>query len=1474
MNSMGSSSNPSPPLRILSLDGGGIRGKSSLLILENIMERVRESEGLDRVPRPCEYFDLIGGTSTGGIIAIMLGRLGMTVDECIRAYENVGRAAFTPKRKFLSIAPPKGAFSATSLEAAIRQVVRENCTELACVTQRSQGQPTADTCLHEDLRLRGATCTKTVVLAITKANVDTGPTLFTTYDSSTTFQDCTIWQVARATSAATTFFKSIELGRDKIEFIDAGFGYNNPCEVLIEEAEKQFPDRSRLHVLSIGTGLGDVVDIQDTRWSILKALKRMASSSTAVAKKLDRQYGDGGQYHRFNVERGLVDIALSDWQQTSKISAHTHNYLQEDENKRAIQRFVNGLLYDPRAQQSATDEPSGSSSSYPYYIIPFLQNRKFIGRSKVLELLQQKLFTSQDCRTLAILGLGGVGKTQVALEFAYWVKKSQPDCSIYWVPAYSQESFEKAYLDIAQKIGISVDIDKEDPKITLRNHLSSEGAGRWLWIVDNADDGNILSGPTGIYDYLPESETGVTIFTTRSPDLAQWIAQNDQILLDQMDKPEARSLLGNLLIRNDLLQDEALTGQLLKTLTYLPLAIVQAAAYINSMQHHHSPIKRYLELLQSTEGDLVSLMSAAFDDRRLYQKDQKAVATTWLVTFDQIQKEYHDAAELLLFISCIEPKDIPRSLLPSFGSEARMERALGTLSGYAFLESRNVEDIYGMHRLVHLATRVWIQQQARKEEVTVSTVRHVKLKFPSINPLNRQAWQICFPHAFRLLDESQAYQVEERYDLALKVGQCLFTDRRFKDAIKYLEEVSEWKEGCLVNEDPDRLSAAHWLASAYLDARRIPEAIAMLEHVVEVWKTTLDEKDHSRLTTEQVLASAYLSARRIPEAIAILEHVVEVRKTTLDEKDHSRLASEHSLATAYLSARRIPEAIAMLEHVVEVQKTTLDEKDHDRLTTEEVLATAYLSARRIPEAITMLEHVVEVRKTTLDEKDHSRLASEQVLAGAYLDARRIPEAIAMLEHVVEVQKTTLDEKDHSRLASEHSLATAYLSARRIPEAIAMLEHVVEVQKTTLDEKDHSRLASEHSLATAYLSARRIPEAIAMLEHVVEVRKTTLDEKDHSRLASEHSLATAYLSARRIPEAITILEHVIEVRKTTLDEKDHSRLASEQVLAGAYLDARRIPEAIAMLEHVVEVQKTTLDEKDHDRLASKHSLATAYLSARRIPEAIAMLEHVVEVQKTTLDEKDHSRLASEHSLATAYLSARRIPEAIAMLEHVVEVQKTTLDEKDHSRLASEHSLATAYLSARRIPEAIAMLEHVVEVRKTTLDEKDHSRLASEQVLASAYLSARRIPEAIAMLEHVVEVRKTTLDEKDHSRLASEQVLASAYLSARRIPEAIAMLEHVVENTRLATAYLSARRIPEAIAMLEHVVEVRKTTLDEKDHSRLASEQVLAGGYLNARQAQKAVDLLEHVVTVESQLFDEDDSDRHVSINLLEDARQQL
>ncbi|KND88608.1 hypothetical protein TOPH_06707 [Tolypocladium ophioglossoides CBS 100239] len=193
-----------------------------------------------------------------------------------------------------------------------------------------------------------------VVLAITKDNVDAPPTLFKTYDTSASLSSCTIWQVARATSAATTFFKSIKVGRDEIEFVDAAFGYNNPCRILIEEAKRELPYRGRMRILSIGTGLGDVVAIGKTRLSIINALKKMATSSKKVASELDRQYGDDGQYYRFNVDQGLHDVTLSEWDKASRISAHTRNYITE--NEKAIRVFVQNFAdMDPAGDRHAGD---------------------------------------------------------------------------------------------------------------------------------------------------------------------------------------------------------------------------------------------------------------------------------------------------------------------------------------------------------------------------------------------------------------------------------------------------------------------------------------------------------------------------------------------------------------------------------------------------------------------------------------------------------------------------------------------------------------------------------------------------------------------------------------------------------------------------------------------------------------------------------------------------------------------------------------------------------------------------------------------------------------------------------------------------------------------------------------------------------------------------------------------------------------
>lgn len=173
--------------------------------------------------------------------------------------------------------------------------------------------------------------TNRIVLAITKSNIAAPPTLFKTYSITSVVKECKIWEIVRATSAATTFFKSIACGRDKTQFIDAGLGYNNPCRVLLQEARRVFPDRKPedFVVLSIGTGRKHNTAILGSRISMFLGLKDCATSSTRVANEMEDDFQNSGRYHRFDVARGLENVGLADWKKNGEISTHTHNYMNE-----------------------------------------------------------------------------------------------------------------------------------------------------------------------------------------------------------------------------------------------------------------------------------------------------------------------------------------------------------------------------------------------------------------------------------------------------------------------------------------------------------------------------------------------------------------------------------------------------------------------------------------------------------------------------------------------------------------------------------------------------------------------------------------------------------------------------------------------------------------------------------------------------------------------------------------------------------------------------------------------------------------------------------------------------------------------------------------------------------------------------------------------------------------------------------------
>ncbi|KAL6355476.1 hypothetical protein LRP88_11068 [Fusarium phalaenopsidis] len=261
-------------------------------------------------------------------------------------------------------------------------------------------------------------------------------------------------------------------------------------------------------------------------------------------------------------------------------------------------------------------EMDARTSGSTFFHVSFSINRQFVGRTEVLQKLQSKLFDGDEFQRVALAGLGGIGKTQIAMQIAFWVKQHKPDYSVFWLPALSNASIDQACAEFMARHGTQQE-KPTSPRESFGQYLSSPGVGKWLLIVDNADDMDLLFPPGAVTQHvdtwLPRNDRGRILFTTRSSKLAFRVISDPQyvVKLSEMSFSEAKDYLKKSLYHQDSLQDDKTVAELLDNLDYLPLAIKQATAYINE---NDLTIAEYLDVLQNTEDDMIELLRSEFRD--------------------------------------------------------------------------------------------------------------------------------------------------------------------------------------------------------------------------------------------------------------------------------------------------------------------------------------------------------------------------------------------------------------------------------------------------------------------------------------------------------------------------------------------------------------------------------------------------------------------------------------------------------------------------------------------------------------------------------------------------------------------------------------------------------------------------------------------------------------------------------------------
>ena len=200
-----------------------------------------------------------------------------------------------------------------------------------------------------------------------------------------------------------------------------------------------------------------------------------------------------------------------------------------------------------------------------------------------------------------------------------------PDVSVFWVQTSSSERFRQSYIRIAQECHIpGYDDPKADVVPLLKSWLERKDRGRWLMVIDNADNTQLASGLGGLGQHIPECAHGSVLVTTRNKEVGSRLTKSGRpIEVKKMDNSESKELLEKKLEDNRI--DPSDLSTLSSRLEHLPLALVQAAAF---MQEKSVPISRYLELLDKSDQDLVDLLSQDFETVGRDSETPRAVTET------------------------------------------------------------------------------------------------------------------------------------------------------------------------------------------------------------------------------------------------------------------------------------------------------------------------------------------------------------------------------------------------------------------------------------------------------------------------------------------------------------------------------------------------------------------------------------------------------------------------------------------------------------------------------------------------------------------------------------------------------------------------------------------------------------------------------------------------------------------------------
>ncbi|QRV94760.1 nephrocystin-3 protein [Ceratobasidium sp. AG-Ba] len=1184
-------------INALSCDAGSIASLlATIEVVGEVMKGVQKQLGLSEPPKPSKYFKLMVGAGFSGLLVVLLGRLDLSVEEAKRHCIAIMDDAFS-ERKLLS----KEVFKATRLKSAIERMLKSCGFE----PDMRMADPRAD----------GSQGCKVMVCVSPESGMRAGvPVRLRTYDSvANSLPDCTIVEAVCATFAVPGLFKPtevIEPGGIKSTYI--GLGDFSPTVELLDETVNIFKDGQVGCIASIGARQSEVSAKQPER----------------VAQEMARRFMHRpGIYFRFYVGQGMEAIRMIDWDKRSGGTRNAQAYLRLQESTAMVAALVNSLTNCDASVPTGylgTAIPSPLKNNLARQCPP--PSPLFVGREQQLSKMSQYLGGEAAQRRIFVLhGLGGVGKTQLALKFVELYKNDYQ--YVFYIDCTSTNTLNADLISIARERGVG---ETADDALTWLANIH----GNWLMVYNNADDITI-----NLRGYFPPSPHGSIIITTRNRGAVNLAHDMDAACqVTAMPDEEARELLNKAAgLTND--SDKATLDELIRAMGYFPLAIVQAGAYIRT---HTCSLKDYLEMYQKSQGQLLEEYA---DEVQKIDDYERTVYATWQLSyrqltplagrlFDVMAFMHHDhILEDTFRLALMGLRDGLSPLTPT-ADEARAEqfaaelltnfttlvdgtwnkstflRTLNNLASYSLITYDPIGRSYSIHPLVQRWARTVVTDPATIRGCTASLLAWSVIEYKETKE-DLVYRRILLGHI-----DSLPGQEKRRPRLAGRFWTIYMENGRIEDGEPLVKAENEANLKALGRHHPYTLLSTQRVALALFRQGRPREAESLQREVLQVGKKVWGSEHPETLTAMSCLAKTYGLEWRWKEAEVLFREVVEIGKRVRSNGHVRSLRAASNLAGAYSMQGKFLEAEAIIQETLAVAKQELGDDHPETLRYIEQMSTIYGEQEKWAEAEALAEESLESAKRVYGDQHAMTLKAMTALGETYFRQDRLDKAEVLQAEVVKMAVAIWGSEHPGTLDVINGLAKVQGAQGRHAEAEALLTGVVEIQKQTQGKEHPATLMAMGNLGKTYSKQGRWADAEKLQKEVLESGYRVWGSGHPYTLLSKGNLAETYSGQERWTEAEILQREVVEANKRAY-VPPKIILQDMSSLAMTLSKQERWAEAKALYQEAVEVGKRVWGSDDPKTLSVMHSLASSLRHLGKLRKAESLISTVVDSQRRVL-----------------------------------------------------------------------------------------------------------------------------------------------------------------------------------------------------------------------------------------------------------------